>query len=123
MQHRQCQICFVQFPTNHELIQHIEEYRVSTSQLSKASLIDHQSKERLLVAELERCRLHLAQSYDINSDDDEDDDRDEEDDDHEPTARPDQLQCPHRGCKRVKPFTTRGNLVRHFQTRTFFILP
>ncbi|PVH70791.1 hypothetical protein DL98DRAFT_577699 [Cadophora sp. DSE1049] len=107
MQHSQCQTCFVHFPTNQELIQHIEEYR---------------SEERLLVARLERCRLHLAQSYDIGrgeADDEdrdgEDDDHDGKDDDHEPTA-PDQLQCPARGCKRVNPFTTRGNLVRHFQT-------
>lgn len=120
MQHRQCQTCFVYFPTNEELIQHIEEYRVSTLQPSNVLLIDHQSEERLLVAKLERCRLHLAQSYDIDSDDDDDD---EEVDDHEPTARADQLQCPFRRCTRVEPFTTRGNLVRHFQTRTFFDLP
>lgn len=101
MQHCQCQTCFVHFPTNQELIQHIEGYR---------------STERLLVAKLERCRLHLAQSYDINSDDDDGDDRDEEDDDHEPTTRPDQLQCPFRGCRRVERYTTRSNLVRHFQT-------
>lgn len=121
MQHRQCQTCFVHFPTNQELVRHIEEYRVSTSQPFNALLID-QSEERLLVAKLERCRLHLAQPYDINSDNDDDDDRDGEDDDHEPTARPDQLQCPFRGCERVEVFTTRGNLVRHFQKRTFFIL-
>ncbi|PMD54986.1 uncharacterized protein K444DRAFT_666913 [Hyaloscypha bicolor E] len=100
MQHLQCQTCFVHFLTNQELVHHIEEYR---------------SEERLLVAKLERCRLHLAQSYHINSDNDDDDDREGEDDDHEPAARPDQLQCPFRGCKRVEPFTTRGNLVRHFQ--------
>jgi hypothetical protein len=122
MQHRQCQTCFVHFPTNQELVHHIEEYRVSTLQPFNALLIE-QSEERLLVAKLERCRLHLAQSCDINSDNDDDDDRDGEDDDHEPTAQPDQLQCPFHGCKRVEPFTTRGNLVRHFQTRTFFILP
>ncbi|KAK0628682.1 hypothetical protein B0T17DRAFT_614567 [Bombardia bombarda] len=65
MRQLQCQTCFAHFPTNQELFGHIEEYR---------------SRERLLVAELERCRMHIAQLDDpsggsdsSNSDDDDDD--------------------------------------------------
>jgi hypothetical protein len=72
------------------LVHYIEEYQVSTLQPFNALLIE-QSKERLLVAKLEQCQLHLAQSYDINSDNNDNDDRDGEDDDYEPTAQLDQL--------------------------------
>ncbi|KAK3938108.1 hypothetical protein QBC46DRAFT_460450 [Diplogelasinospora grovesii] len=104
-QHRQYQTCFVHFPTNQELVDHVEEYRYW---------------ERILAAEMERCRMHIPQSNDFNgrndSDDDSDDDGNREDDHRELAARPDPLQCPFGRCDRKVPFTTRGNLVRHFQT-------
>ncbi|KAL2165880.1 hypothetical protein VTG60DRAFT_3694 [Thermothelomyces hinnuleus] len=114
LQHLQCQTCFVSFATNRELVGHIEEYRY---------------RERLLVAELERCRLHIARLDELtggndsdNDGDGEDDDEDDDDDDDDdqaqnngdgPTA---QLHCAYPGCRRKSPFTTRSNLIRHFQT-------
>ncbi len=78
--------------------------------------------------------MHITRSHGFNAKGDEhcareDDDRDWEDDgddgedvDHEQAPGSD-LQCPFAGCERVRPYTTRGNLVRHFQTRESVIFP
>ncbi len=65
--------------------------------------------------------MHISRSHDIH--DGNDDGDDEEDDYYESGPQPGSLQCPFGGCQRRAPFTTRGNLVRHFQSRMFLILP
>ncbi|KAK1843038.1 hypothetical protein CCHR01_14343 [Colletotrichum chrysophilum] len=95
-QHRQCQTCYVHFSSSHELTDHIERYR---------------SRERLLLAELERCRMHIAQCDDAISNKGSGDDCTEGADQGLLAA----LNCPFDGCERTEPYTTRGNLVRHFQ--------
>ncbi|KAM5361006.1 hypothetical protein ACJA88_014624 [Fusarium oxysporum] len=90
-QHLQCQTCFVRFSSNQHLLDHIEDYR---------------ARERLLLAELERCRMHLEKPNSEEQDDD-------ESASHSPS---DPLTCPYRSCSRNDPYTSRGNLVRHFQT-------
>lgn len=73
--------------------------------------------------------MHISQSIYLVGRSDEEEDHDGEgdvgrgDDDYEPDVRPGLLHCPFRACDRNEPFTTRGNLVRHFQTRMFPILP
>ncbi|KAK0368954.1 hypothetical protein CLIM01_13689 [Colletotrichum limetticola] len=66
--------------------------------------------------------MHIAQCCD--DDDDNDDDAisnkgsggDCSDRAHQgPLAQPSTLHCPFDGCERNEPYTTRGNLVRHFQ--------
>ena len=80
--------------------------------------------------------MHIPQSFylDSRNDDDDDDGDDDGDDDNDgdgdgnddgdgdgdgPTAELNLLRCPFRGCDRNEAFSTRGNLVRHFQTRPF----
>ncbi|KAH6614579.1 hypothetical protein B0J18DRAFT_439688 [Chaetomium sp. MPI-SDFR-AT-0129] len=95
MQHLQCQTCFVYFPTNQELVRHIGEYR---------------DRERLLLAELERCRMHTARLDGPRNDNDGVDN----DDNGDPAEN--EHVCPYHGCGRKSSFTTRSNLLRHFQT-------
>lgn len=69
-QHRQCQICLVQFNENEALLNHIEEFRVSSQSLIPICLpcsLRIQARERQLLAELERCRMHTSQLYNIQS--------------------------------------------------------
>lgn len=67
-----------------------------------------QSRERLLLAELERCRMHLEKSNN----------EEQENDGPESPSPLDSLTCPYKPCSRNDPYTSRGNLARHFQTRT-----
>jgi hypothetical protein len=126
-QQRQCQTCTACFLTNDELRDHLDRYRVSTSQPSSPSPNPFvQSQERLLSAKLEQCRTHSSPL------DDEDDtsyaahdyDNDYADGEvHDSTLlgrneKPaDQLCCPYEKCDRNIPFTKRAKLARHFALR------
>lgn len=57
--------------------------------------------------------MHIAQSEDAISNKGSGDDSTEGADQGMLAA----LDCPFDGCERTEPFTTRGNLVRHFQKR------
>ncbi|KAM5357022.1 hypothetical protein ACJZ2D_016695 [Fusarium nematophilum] len=97
-EHRQCQTCYVQFPTNSQLRAHVEDYR---------------SRERLLLAELERCRMHLAP---LNTSGEEEEEEEEEEDEPGSSSQSNPLLCPFKPCSRSEPYTSRGNLVRHCKT-------
>ncbi|KAJ3573568.1 hypothetical protein NPX13_g4653 [Xylaria arbuscula] len=78
-------------------------------------------REQLLIQELHQCRLHIERAastgYD-NSDLSDDGDNTDEithlSDTHNDRKPP--FYCPHIECDRKQPYTTRGNLVRHFAT-------
>lgn len=122
IQHRQCQTCFTLFPSNQKLFDHIEEYRVSRPLLNLTCFPEptmEQSRERLLVAELELCRMHIAQSTNAISVEDSYDSCVGDEDRHDSSIQPNIFHCPFDKCDKGGPYATRGNLVRHFQTRTF----
>jgi len=126
-QQRQCQTCSVCFPTNDELRDHLDGYRVSTSQPSSPSPNPFvQSQERLLSAKLEQCRAHsspLDDEHDTSYDAHDYDNGYADGDVHDSTFvrrndKPaDQLCCPHEECDRDRPFSKRTRLVRHFALR------
>ena len=126
-QQRQCQTCWVYFLTNDSLRDHLDRYRVSTSQPSRSSPnLFVQSQERALSANLEQCRAHSSQlnsEYDTPYDAHDGDDDHAYGDVHDPAFlkgndKPaDQLYCPHEECNRSIPFTKRNRLIRHFAKR------
>ena len=125
-QQRQCQTCSVCFLTNDALRDHLDGYRVSTSQLSSSSPNSFvQSQERLLSANLEQCRAHSSQlngEYDTPYDAHDGDDDHADGDVHDPAFlrgndKPTKLCCPHEECDRSKLFSKRTRLVRHFAIR------
>ncbi|KAM6513306.1 hypothetical protein FALCPG4_015744 [Fusarium falciforme] len=77
------------------------------------ALITNQSRERLLLAELERCRMHLAA---LDNTSGEEEEEEEEEDEPGSSSQSNPLLCPFKSCSRSEPYTTRGNLVRHCKT-------
>lgn len=137
--HLQCQTCLVQFDGNPSLLDHIDKFKVST--LFAAGYLANgviKSLERQLLVELENCRMHIASINTHNEkciDDElgtgeeehdvvevqyvaEEHKRDEDfGNDGEGYDEYSNLHCPFGECKDREAFTTRSNLVRHYQQR------
>jgi hypothetical protein len=70
-----------------------------------------QSQEKHHLFQLEKCQKHLRAHDNV-----------ENVNNYYAEPVPKSKLCPHKDCERIKPFTSRQRLQRHFQTRQFLLL-